>query len=333
MSKRRASHAGSWYSSRRADLSAQLQSWMDQADVSCGGARAIIAPHAGYSYSGPTAAWAYRHINPEGVRRVFVLGPSHHVHLAGCALTRCIAYQTPLGELPIDQPLCAELLATGDFETMDLSVDEEEHSIEMHLPYIQQVMGDQPFTLVPILVGALSQASQSRYGEILAPFLGNAQNLIIISSDFCHWGKRFRFTHRDNACQYIYQSIEALDRQGMELIEKQASLTLPWCPYATPHFSYMPHPTFPIWHRFLVFFGRMRMDSVGINTSSRIPFVGNSPSRCSSKRSSAPTSRESTRSDSSSTTSPIRWSKLQDRPSRTRVLLSGATTTAICSRR
>lgn len=221
MSKRRASHAGSWYSSRRADLSAQLQSWMDQADVSCGGARAIIAPHAGYSYSGPTAAWAYRHINPEGVRRVFVLGPSHHVHLAGCALTRCIAYQTPLGELPIDQPLCAELLATGDFETMDLSVDEEEHSIEMHLPYIQQVMGDQPFTLVPILVGALSQASQSRYGEILAPFLGNAQNLIIISSDFCHWGKRFRFTHRDNACQYIYQSIEALDRQGMELIEKQ----------------------------------------------------------------------------------------------------------------
>jgi AmmeMemoRadiSam system protein B len=254
MSKRRASHAGSWYSSRRADLSAQLQSWMDRADVSCGGARAIIAPHAGYSYSGPTAAWAYRHINPEGVRRVFVLGPSHHVHLAGCALTRCIAYQTPLGELPIDQPLCAELLATGDFETMDLSVDEEEHSIEMHLPYIQQVMGDQPFTLVPILVGALSQASQSRYGEILAPFLGNAQNLIIISSDFCHWGKRFRFTHRDNACQYIYQSIEALDRQGMELIEKQASLTLPWCPYATPHFSYMPHPTFPICHRFLVFF-------------------------------------------------------------------------------
>ena len=103
MTARKATHAGSWYSSDRAELAGELAGWLSEAQATCGAARAIIAPHAGYSYSGPTAAWAYKHIDRSGIRRVFLLGPSHHVHMSRCALTTCTQYSTPLGPLPIDQ--------------------------------------------------------------------------------------------------------------------------------------------------------------------------------------------------------------------------------------
>jgi len=221
MSRRPASHAGSWYTDRKDQLAAQLQSWLQEVDECCGAARAIIAPHAGYSYSGPTAAWAYKSIQPSQVQRIFVLGPSHNVYTPRCAVTRCSTYETPLGDIPIDRQICADLLATGLYDEMEQSVDEQEHSIEMHLPYIVHVMGGQPFTLVPILVGALSEEAEARYGQLLAPYLMQQGNLLIISSDFCHWGRRFRFQHYDRTRGQIFESIEALDQRGMALIEAQ----------------------------------------------------------------------------------------------------------------
>lgn len=214
---RRATHAGSWYSSHGKELARELDGWLAEASEAAGPARAIIAPHAGFSYSGPTAASAYKHVKPEGVRRVFVLGPSHSVYLPECAVTRCDVYETPLGDITIDKEIRAELFNTGGFKEMAIKVDENEHSIEMHLPYIMQVMGDQPFTLVPILVGALSEKSEAWYGELLAPYLAQPENLFVVSSDFCHWGKRFRFTYVDPSHKEIFQSIEALDRCAASL--------------------------------------------------------------------------------------------------------------------
>lgn len=219
--KRRATHAGSWYSGKGSELASELSCWLDEAEATCGPARAIIAPHAGFSYSGPTAAVAYKHMKPAVVRRVFILGPSHSAYLPQCAVTRCDAYKTPLGDLTIDKEVRDELLQTGAFDEMQLGVDEKEHSIELHLPFIAQVMGDRPFTIVPILVGALSEQSEVQYGEIFAPYLARPENFFVVSSDFCHWGKRFRFTHFDQRHGEIFQSIEALDRQGMGLIEAQ----------------------------------------------------------------------------------------------------------------
>jgi AmmeMemoRadiSam system protein B len=87
-------------------------------------------------HAGPAAAWGYKNINPDGVARVFLLGPSHHVFLRKCALSRAAKYRTPIGDLQIDQAVYAELHATGEFVGMDIDVDENEHSLEMHLPYI-----------------------------------------------------------------------------------------------------------------------------------------------------------------------------------------------------
>jgi MEMO1 family protein len=73
-------------------------------------------------------------------KRVFLLGPSHHHYLATCALTRCDYYETPLGNLRIDKDTVAELHASGEFDKMSQRVDENEHSLEMHLPYIYKIL-------------------------------------------------------------------------------------------------------------------------------------------------------------------------------------------------
>ncbi|XP_045509274.1 protein MEMO1 [Colias croceus] len=222
MSCRNASHAGSWYTENGSELSRQLDLWLSKADLTHGPARAIIAPHAGYSYCGACAAFAYRQISPVVVKRIFILGPSHHVRIRGCALSSLDKYATPLYDLTIDKQIYAELEATRQFERMDIQTDEDEHSIEMHLPYIAKVMEEYKtgFTIIPILVGTLSPEKEAKYGAILAPYLADPQNLVIISSDFCHWGTRFRYTWRDSSRGQIYQSIEWLDKQGMDIVEK-----------------------------------------------------------------------------------------------------------------
>ncbi|GAA5953884.1 hypothetical protein JCM8115_004186 [Rhodotorula mucilaginosa] len=246
---RAASHAGSWYTDNKALLAAQLAQWLEatanpkqgeplrQAPVK--GCKAIIAPHAGYSYSGPAAAFAYRCIDVENIQRVFVLGPSHHVYLDGCALSRCSAYETPIGQLPLDLETINELRETGKFQGMDLSTDEDEHSIEMHLPYIRKVFEGRNIKIVPILVGSISTSSEKTFGALLAPYLADPHTLFVISSDFCHWGTRFRYTHyhppdsddlatgstltsRNFAEKAgggpVWKGIEKLDHLGMEAI-------------------------------------------------------------------------------------------------------------------
>uniref|UniRef100_A0A672QJ82 Protein MEMO1 n=1 Tax=Sinocyclocheilus grahami TaxID=75366 RepID=A0A672QJ82_SINGR len=127
---REASHAGSWYTASGSQLNAQLEGWLSQAQSTAGPARAIIAPHAGYTYCGACAAHAYKQVDPSITRRVFILGPSHHVPLSRCALSPAEVYRTPLYDLRIDQKVYADLWKTGMFERMSLQTDEDEHNIE-----------------------------------------------------------------------------------------------------------------------------------------------------------------------------------------------------------
>lgn len=221
---RSASHAGSWYEKEGTKLEQQIEGWLAKAKASgqpAGpAARAIIAPHAGYSYCGHVMAHAYQHIDPDSVRRVFLLGPSHYLATRKCVLSGAQEYATPLGPLPIDAGVYAELQATGAFEAMDMDADETEHSLELHTPYIRKIMGSRAFSLVPIMVGALSTEGEARYGALLAPYLTDASNLFIISSDFCHWGSRFRYTFTNKEQGPIWRSIQWLDELGMKAIEQ-----------------------------------------------------------------------------------------------------------------
>jgi len=222
MTTRRASHADSWYSGDARALDKELGDWLRPIPLQNSPARAVICPHAGYRYSGPTAAHSFRQIDPRVVRTIFVLGPSHHVRLSGCAVTQHTAYQTPLYDLSINTEISRELLDTGHFEVMTVEADEDEHSIEMQLPYIAKVMESArgKFNIVPVMVGSLSTNSEAKYGKIFAKYLEDPSNCFVISSDFCHWGQRFRYTQYDQEAGEIYQWIEALDKQGMDLIER-----------------------------------------------------------------------------------------------------------------
>jgi len=222
MSKvRRATHAGSWYTRNGQSLNEQLSGWLAQPDASHAPARAIIAPHAGYSYCGACSGFAYRQIDPHRVKRVFILGPSHHVRLSGCALSSNSRYQTPFYDLTIDNQVYEELFNTGLFEPMSTQTDEDEHSLEMHLPYIAKVMESKQdeFTIVPVLVGSLSIEKEQTYGRLFSHYLADPSNVFVISSDFCHWGHRFRYTYYDNSCGEIWQSIQNLDKMAMDAIE------------------------------------------------------------------------------------------------------------------
>lgn len=258
---RSASHAGSWYTDDRKELDDSLSEWLEdvRADalprplavcerkpaveglpLPVSKCRAIIGPHAGYSYSGPAAAYAYKCIDVSNIQRVFILGPSHHVYLDGCAVSGCSDYETPLGNLKIDRKITEELKATGRFDVMTQSLDEDEHSIEMHLPYIYKVFEGRDIQIVPILVGAINTAKENVYGKLLAPYLADPSNFFVVSSDFCHWGSRFRYTYycpsgSDSVTSLtarsprstfdtkpIHQSIRELDESGI------FAITHPW---------------------------------------------------------------------------------------------------------
>lgn len=227
MPDRRATHAGSWYTNNSRELAKQLEGWLSAArndgDHCHRPARAIIAPHAGYQYCGSCAGYAYAQINPSTTKRIFVLGPSHHVRLHRCALSIASKYHTPIGDLLIDQEIYKDIMARDDrrlFERMSLETDEDEHSIEMHLPYIAKVMEGHNFTIVPILVGSINPKQEEEYGKFLSKYLDDPENVFVISSDFCHWGSRFSYQRYDQKSgKPIYDYIESLDRQGMDIIE------------------------------------------------------------------------------------------------------------------
>ncbi|KAK1753443.1 MEMO1 family [Echria macrotheca] len=207
MGTREASHAGSWYEDDPVELSKQLDDFLgrvpealDDNGLPIPGARVIIAPHAGYSYSGPCAAWAYKALDLSAAKRVFILGPSHTYYLRGCALTRFGKYETPFGDLLVDKETTEELRRTGQFSDMPPAKDVAEHSLEMHIPYLwkrlEQTFGGDVSKfppIVPILVGDGSAEKEESFGQLLVPYLKDPENTFIVSSDFCHWGSRFSY--------------------------------------------------------------------------------------------------------------------------------------------
>ncbi|GJP46392.1 hypothetical protein CLOM_g5685 [Closterium sp. NIES-68] len=194
---RHASHAGSWYTDDAEDLGEEIEAWLAASGVTPDAAvRAVIAP-----------------------RRIFLLGPSHHHYTRKCVLPRATSFHTPVAPLPIDTQVISELRATGEFEEMGRHVDEAEHSLEMHAPFLAHLCKDHNVLLVPIMVGSLDAAAEARYGGILSRYFSDSSNFFSISSDFCHWGSRFRFTPYDKAHGPIHKAIEAMDREGMALIE------------------------------------------------------------------------------------------------------------------
>ncbi|EFA78335.1 hypothetical protein PPL_08986 [Heterostelium album PN500] len=216
---RSCTHAGSWYSRNASELSKQLDNWLGETKSIGENTRAIIVPHAGYSYSGRAASRGYINLDASKYKRIFILGPSHHVYMKTCGLTKLTHFETPIGNLEVDTEVIKKLDDTSIFTWTTKDVDEDEHSIELHLPYVAKMIQDKKIKIVPIMVGSLSKDTEEQYGKVLAPYFDDPENFFVISSDFCHWGKRFGYTHYNQSAGPIHKSIEELDRTGMSMIE------------------------------------------------------------------------------------------------------------------
>jgi hypothetical protein len=145
---------------------------------------ALIVPHAGYVYSGPVAATAYAHLHRwrSSVRRVVVIGPPHRVPVHGLALSGADEWETPLGRIPIDRNAYDELLARPGVRVDD-HAHAAEHSLEVHLPFLQRVL-DPGWALVPVLAGGPAAA---RLADALEPVWASPGTVVVVSTDLSHY--------------------------------------------------------------------------------------------------------------------------------------------------
>lgn len=202
-------------------------------------------------------SYASLDINPD-VKRIFVLGPSHHVYFRNqIFLSRFDTLETPLGNLHVDQSLCSKLMKFQEghlFVPMDHDTDMGEHSLEMQFPMLVQALKWRNISLdsvkvVPMLVSHNSAEVDLAVGQVLKTFMDDPSNLFIISSDFCHWGRRFAYTGyvgsedelkdalqdeteiemltaRSKLSHHqidIWQSIEILDKMAMKVLSETES--------------------------------------------------------------------------------------------------------------
>jgi AmmeMemoRadiSam system protein B len=170
-SVRRPAVAGTFYPDDPDELSATVSRLLQTAPPRAP-AKAIVAPHAGYVYSGPIAASAFRCLSPE-VSRVVLLGPSHFVPLRGVALPRAEIFETPLGRVALELP--------GDLPRSD-AAHAREHSLEVELPFLQLALRE--LRLLPIVVG---DAEPAEVAGVLARLWGGAETAIVVSSDLSHY--------------------------------------------------------------------------------------------------------------------------------------------------
>jgi MEMO1 family protein len=145
--------------------------------------RAIIAPHAGYRYSGPIAGSAYRSLqNGPLPQRAVLLGPAHTLAFRGVAAVTTSGWATPLGLVAVDQAAIAQLRPLPQLCLLD-AAHEQEHCLEVQLPFLQIICGAQ-IAILPLVVG---QATGAEVAELLAQLGSDPQTIIVISSDLSHY--------------------------------------------------------------------------------------------------------------------------------------------------
>lgn len=230
---REARYAGSWYDADALKLNQQLEEYLQSANGALsrrpshpqfqepelnqlrddGNLLAIVSPHAGYMFSGQTAAYAFSRAQMQEkqfqkTKRIFLLGPSHYAGFEGVALSDAGAFQTPLGNLPVDQKTVEAL---GDFPLFRFmpEVHRKEHSLELQLPLIYKTFG--PIEIIPIVVGQLEDEMETRLiGGVLKRFI-NDDDMVVVSSDFCHVGPRYSY---EPFTDHIKENVFRLDKEA-----------------------------------------------------------------------------------------------------------------------
>jgi hypothetical protein len=193
--------AGTFYPRDPAALRAQVERLLSAAAPVADAPKALIAPHAGYLYSGPAAAAAFGTLrNARAIERVVVIGPAHYVAFRGIAVPSATAFATPLGRVPLDQQAIGSLAALPDV-VRDDRPHAPEHALEVELPFLQVVLPS--FRIVPLVVG---DAAPEAVADVLRRLWGGAETLIVVSSDLSHY--------------HDYDTARRMDGTTAELLER-----------------------------------------------------------------------------------------------------------------
>lgn len=185
MSNRAPAVAGQFYPAAPEKLRSAVARCLDEAGTAPAPDRvsAIIAPHAGYPYSGPTAGWAFRRIQGMAPRRVILLGPSHHYRFRGLSLYPGEAFETPLGPVAVDCAFTAKLATRFGSTCPEAHVPE--HALEVELPFLKATLL-RGFTIVPVLFGDYPAPEHHSLAEFLADHL-DPRDLMLASTDLSHF--------------------------------------------------------------------------------------------------------------------------------------------------
>lgn len=187
--------AGTWYPDHPEELRNMIERYLAGASLPealpKGSLAGLVVPHAGYLYSGQVAACAYRLLASTGPGRVVLVGPSHRSAFRGLALSDAGVFETPLGQVRVDLEACRRLLGCP-LVGVDRQAHRFEHSVDIHLPFLQVALPENSFQIVPLLVGDLREEDPPVLGRALAELLDGA-TVLVISSDFTHYGPRYGY--------------------------------------------------------------------------------------------------------------------------------------------
>jgi AmmeMemoRadiSam system protein B/AmmeMemoRadiSam system protein A len=228
---RPAAVAGQFYPADPGQLTSMVDRFLAEAHPKeiTGNLVAIVVPHAGYVYSGPVAAYAYKRIG-KNWKTVVLLGLAHQTQVHGASVWSRGAFETPLGRVGVDEALAREILASSKLFEDTQAPHVPEHSIEVQLPFLQKVLGD--FQMVPILMNNEDAQVENQIGQALARVLRKRKALLVISSDMSH------YPDRDTARRVDHTTLAALERMDPDyfrltskiLLDRQEkNLHCTWC--------------------------------------------------------------------------------------------------------
>jgi len=208
---RKAAVAGMFYPASTESLKKQIEFFLNNSETELPpkNISGIIAPHAGYIYSGATAAAAYALLKNSGYSDVVVISPSHHEFFGGCSIFPGDFYETPLGKIEIDKELSEKIVSKSRNVFFGAEGHRDEHALEVQLPFLQTTVGG--FKLVPIIMGDQKREIVIDLADALADAI-NDDTLIVASSDLSHYHEKAAANKLDSK---VAERINAFDFEGL----------------------------------------------------------------------------------------------------------------------
>ena len=205
--------SGQFYPSNPQQLSKDIDSYFSAADLEAPAQHVemMIAPHAGYMYSGPVAAYSFKAVREKKYRTVVILAPSHFYHFEGAAVWAEGGFQTPLGVVDVDESFAGKLLALNQKFYVHPQAFAREHSLEVEIPFLQKTFRD--FKIVPVILGQVSVDAAEQIAETLHTVIGERKDvLVVVSTDMSHYHDDATARTMDQA---TLQTVENLDAAGL----------------------------------------------------------------------------------------------------------------------